>query len=307
MSLGRSALLWISENKKLRRSLPKYKFIRRAVTRFMPGEELSDAIAAAKTLAGESINTIFTHLGENVASEEEAQAVKAHYVAMLKQIAAERIDAVVSLKLTQLGLDLGEDVCFANLRTIVAEADRRKNWVWIDMEQSQYVDRTLAIYRRIRSEFPRVGICLQSYLYRTQKDLEDLLPLKPAIRLVKGAYKEPPTVAFPRKADVDTSYFALTKTMLEHAENGVTIGIGTHDTALISRIQWEAQRLGLPRDRYEFQLLFGIKTEEQKKLAAEGYRIRSLISYGTYWFPWYVRRLAERPANVTFVLKNLIQ
>lgn len=307
MGLARSALLWISENRNLRQSLPEYKFVRRAVTRFMPGEELSDAIRAAQSLSQESINTIFTHLGENVSAEDEARSVAAHYVDMLRQISAVKLDTYVSLKLTQLGLDLNEDLCYENLHTIVAESDRRGNWVWIDMEQSRYVDRTLAIYRRIRSEFQKVGVCLQAYLYRSEKDLQDLLPLAPGIRLVKGAYKEPPTVAFPRKADVDANYFALAKAMLEHASGGCFTAIGTHDTALISRIQWEAQRVGLSRDQYEFQLLYGIKTEEQRRLAAGGYRIRCLISYGSYWFPWYVRRLAERPANVTFVLKHLLR
>ena len=306
MGLARTGLLWISENRKLRQALPKFRFVRRAVTRFMPGEELADAIGAAKKLSSKSINSIFTHLGENVAAEDEARTVADHYVRTLKHIASQKLDACVSLKLTQVGLDLSEDLCFENLRAVVDEAHRHGIWVWVDMEQSQYVDRTLGIYRRIRSEFPRVGVCLQSYLYRTEKDLEDLLPLKPGIRLVKGAYKEPATVAFPRKADVDANYFALAKKMLEQAPQGVFVGIGTHDTALISRIQWEAQRLGVQRDVYEFQLLFGIKTDEQHKLASEGYRVRCLISYGSFWFPWYVRRLAERPANVFFVLKNLI-
>lgn len=305
MGLARSGLLWISENRKLRQALPKYKFVRKAVTRFMPGEELSDAIRAAHLLSKESIGTIFTHLGENVSVEEEAREVAAHYVDALKQLAAQKLDTYVSVKLTQLGLDLGEDLCFENLHRIVTEAHRHGPWVWVDMEQSQYVDRTLGIYRRIRSEFPKVGICLQSYLYRSEKDLEDLLPLGPGIRLVKGAYKEPATVAFPRKADVDSNYFTLAKKMLEYTPRGVFAGIGTHDTALISRIQWEAQRLGLSRDSYEFQLLYGIKAEVQRELASGGYRIRCLISYGAFWFPWYVRRLAERPANVLFVLKNL--
>lgn len=306
MNPARSALLWISENRKLREALPKYKFVRKAVTRFMPGEELSDALKAALDLKRQSIKVIFTRLGENVSDEHEAQAVADHYSDALKEIGRKKLDAYISLKLTQLGLDLDEDVCFNNLRQIVKEAHRLKKWVWIDMEQSQYVDRTLAQYRRIRSKFPKVGLCLQAYLYRTEKDLQDLLPLKPAIRLVKGAYAEPANVAFPKKSDVDANFFGLSRTILEHTPGGTMFGVGTHDPVLISRIQWEARRQGLGRDQYEFQLLYGIKTDEQRWLADDGYRIRCLISYGSYWFPWYVRRLAERPANALFVLKNIL-
>ncbi|HLE33108.1 MAG TPA: proline dehydrogenase family protein [Bacteroidota bacterium] len=306
MSLARNALLWISENRKLRATLPRYKFVRRAVTRFMPGEELSDAVRAAKELQEKTINTIFTRLGENIADREEARAVAGHYSDSLREIKKERLDTYVSVKLTQLGLELSEDVCYENLVQVVEEAERQKNRVWIDMEQSGYVDRTLGIYRRIRSSFSNVGVCLQAYLYRTQKDIEDLLPLKPSIRLVKGAYAEPATVAFPKKADVDANFFSLSKLILEHARKGVLFGIATHDPVLISRLQWEAQRQGLGKDEFEFQLLYGIKTDLQRKLAEEGYRVRSLISYGSFWFPWYVRRLAERPANVLFVAKSIL-
>ena len=306
MSLARNALLWISENRKLRATLPRYKFVRRAVTRFMPGEELSDAVRAAKELREKTINTIFTRLGENIADREEARAVAGHYSDSLREIKKERLDTYVSVKLTQLGLELSEDVCYENLVQVVEEAERQKNRVWIDMEQSGYVDRTLGIYRRIRSSFSNVGVCLQAYLYRTQKDIEDLLPLKPSIRLVKGAYAEPATVAFPKKADVDANFFSLSKLILEHARKGVLFGIATHDPVLISRLQWEAQRQGLGKDEFEFQLLYGIKTDLQRKLAEEGYRVRSLISDGSFWFPWYVRRLAERPANVLFVAKSIL-
>jgi len=306
MNLARSVLLWISENRKLRETLPRYKFIRRAVTRFMPGEEFSDAMSAAQTLQRQSIKAIFTRLGENVADEQEARAVADHYCSSLKEIARSGLDSYVSVKLTQLGLDLSDDVCYENLQRIVKEANRSNNWIWIDMEQSSYVDRTLAIYRRIKSTYPKVGVCLQAYLFRTQKDVEDLLSHKPAIRLVKGAYAEPATIAFPRKADVDANFFSLSKFLLEHVRDGVLYGIATHDSVLISRIQWEAQRQGLGKDQYEFQLLYGIKTDLQKNLAEEGYLIRSLIAYGSFWFPWYVRRLAERPANVLFVAKSML-
>ncbi|MBI4419172.1 MAG: proline dehydrogenase family protein [Ignavibacteriales bacterium] len=305
MGLARSALLWISENRTLREKLPRYRFIRRAVNRFMPGEELDDALAAASALKQDRINTIFTRLGENVLDEHTAREVADHYVDASRKISNLGVDAYLSVKLTQLGLDLGEDLCVGNLERIIQAAEEAKTWVWIDMEQSPYVDRTLRIYRRMRERHKKVGVCLQSYLRRTERDLAELLPLSPGIRLVKGAYKEPPDVAFTRKAEVDANYLTLSKTMLDAAANGVFFGVATHDQSLIDRINEESRRRGLDKSRYELQLLYGIRTDVQRRLAAEGYSVRCLISYGSYWFPWYVRRLAERPANVWFVLKNL--
>ncbi len=308
MGLARNALLWISENRKLRQTLPRYKFIRRAVSRFMPGEELSDAVQAAEKLREKNITTILTRLGENVADEAETREVIDHYLNALPQIQQRQLDAYISIKPTQLGLDLNEDLCFRNLSALVERAATFKNWVWIDMEQSGYVDRTLALYKKIRQQYPNVGVCVQSYLYRTAKDLEELLPLSPAIRLVKGAYMEPANIAYPKKADVDANYFTLAKMLLANVKkNGVTVGIATHDTVLIKKIQDEAAAQGLGKSDYEFQLLYGIQSGEQLRLAGEGYRMRVLISYGSYWFPWYVRRLAERPANVFFVLKNMLR
>ncbi|MCI0698542.1 proline dehydrogenase family protein [candidate division KSB1 bacterium] len=308
MGLARNALLWISENHKLRQTLPRYNFIRRAVSRFMPGEELSDAVQAAENLREKNITAILTRLGENVADDAETREVTDHYLDALPQIQQRRLDSYISIKPTQLGLDLNEDLCFRNLSALVERAAALKNWVWIDMEQSGYVDRTLALYKRIRQQYPNVGVCVQSYLYRTAKDLEALLPLSPAIRLVKGAYMEPANIAYPKKADVDANYFALAKMLLANVKkNGVTVGIATHDTVLIKKIQEEAAAQGLAKSDYEFQLLYGIQSGEQLRLAREGYRMRVLISYGSYWFPWYLRRLAERPANVLFVLKNLLR
>ncbi|MGH7450750.1 MAG: proline dehydrogenase family protein [bacterium] len=308
MGLARNALLWISENRTLRQTLPRYQFIRRAVSRFMPGEELADAMQAAEKSREKNITTILTRLGENVADEAETKEVTDHYLDALPQIQQRRLDAYISIKPTQLGLDLNEDLCLRNLTSLAERAATLKNWIWIDMEQSGYVDRTLALYKKIRRQYPNVGVCVQSYLYRTAKDLEALLPLSPAIRLVKGAYMEPANIAYPKKADVDANYFTLAKTLLANVKkNGVTIGIATHDKVLIKKIQQEAEAQGLAKNDYEFQLLYGIQSEEQLRLAREGYRMRVLISYGSYWFPWYVRRLAERPANVLFVLKNMLR
>lgn len=305
MGLARNGLLWISENRKQRQSLPKYKFIRRAVSRFMPGEQLDDALAAAERLREQSINTVLTLLGENVTGEWEAKQEVEHYVDMLHQINKRGLDTHVSVKLTHLGLDLNEDVCLKNLLGIVSEAKSLNNMVWVDMEQSQYVDRTLDIYKKVRKDHSNVGLCLQSYLYRTEKDLENLLPHLPAIRFVKGAYKEPPSVAFRKKSDVDANFFKLTRTLLGHTRNGAKLVVGTHDMELVRATQGEAERMGLARTDYEFHLLYGIQANEQMRLARDGYSVRVLISYGSFWFPWYVRRLAERPANVWFVVKKM--
>jgi proline dehydrogenase len=305
MGLARNTLLWISENPNLRRALPRYAFIRRAVSRFMPGEELEDALQAAEQLRPKSINAVFTHLGENVTDESEAKKDADDYIDALRQIQRRGLDTHVSVKLTHLGLDLNAKACIDNLVAIVSEAKAVGNMVWIDMEQSVYVDRTLDIYKRVRREYPNVGLCLQAYLYRTEKDLEGLLPYSPAIRFVKGAYKEPHSVAFKKKSDVDSNFFKLTTTLMQYVKAGSKLVVGTHDTKLIQAIQDKAAQIGLSKNEYEFHLLYGIQSNEQSRLAREGYSIRVLISYGSFWFPWYVRRLAERPANVWFVVRKM--
>lgn len=273
----------------------------------MPGEGLEDAMAAAESLKSLSISTVFTHLGENVADAGEAARVTSHYEDSLEKIRTSGLGTHVSVKLTQLGLDLGAEVCLRNLEKIVEKAGECGTIIWIDMEQSPYVDRTIGMYREVRKKHANVGICLQAYLRRTEKDIVDLLGLSPMIRLVKGAYLETPAVVFPKKRDVDENYFTLSTLLLRAIKSrGVSAAIATHDRALIARIRAEALRCGLASDQYEFHLLYGIQREEQKRLAREGMRVRALISYGTYWFPWYVRRLAERPANVLFVLKNIL-
>jgi proline dehydrogenase len=305
MGLARNTLLWISENRKLRKELPRCKFIRRAVSRFMPGEELADALKAAEQLKLQSISTVFTHLGENVADEREARKDAEGYIDALRQIRQRGLDTHVSVKLTHLGLDLNEKACLENLVAIVSEAKSVGNMVWIDMEQSHYVDRTLGIYKKVRKEFPNVGLCLQAYLFRTENDLAGLLPYSPAIRFVKGAYKEPHSVAFKKKSDVDANFFNLTMTLMQHVKTGSKVVVGTHDTKLIRAIQDKAAQIGLSKNEYEFHLLYGIQANEQLRFAREGYSIRVLISYGSFWFPWYVRRLAERPANVCFVMRKM--
>lgn len=301
----RSIFLWASQNRWLRERLPRYRFARKSVARFMPGEEFADALAAAQSLEKQGIHTIFTKLGENIRDEKEAAGVRDHYLGVLGEIARVRLKAEISVKLTQLGLDLSKELCFENLRALIERAG--KDTVWIDMESSPYVEPTLALYRRAREAYPNVGVCLQAYLYRTANDLAALRPLGPAIRLVKGAYQEPASVAFPRKKDVDESFFALSKELLSDPSRqaGVRAAIATHDRQLIHRIGEHALAAGLGKQDFEFQMLFGIQREEQSRLARDGWRSTVLVAYGSFWFPWYMRRLAERPANAWFVLRNM--
>ena len=291
----------------LRERATRYGFVRRAVSPFMPGEAPSDAIGAGLALRDRSIGSVFTYLGENVSDPTEAQVVTEHYLDLLDRVRKSGLGAEVSVKLTQLGLDLSPELCHANLKRIIEHADA-KSVVWIDMEASDYVDATLDLYRRARAAYPNVGVCLQAYLYRTAEDLRSLVPLGAAIRLVKGAYKEPADRAFPRKKDVDENYFALAERLLadEARAAGVRAAMATHDLALIRRIIEHAESRNLGKSSCEFQMLYGIQREAQWQLAREGWKSMVLIAYGSYWFPWYMRRLAERPANVFFVLRNLL-
>jgi len=306
-SMMRAVFLACSQNRWLRERAPRYSFVRRAVSRFMPGETLDDALAAAQKLEHSSMGTLFTLLGENVTEPAEATQVTEHYIGALEQIRNRGLGTELSVKLTQLGLDLGKELCFGNLKRILEEAGET-SVVWIDMEASSYVDVTLEMFRRARQENRKVGICLQAYLRRTEQDLVSLIPLGPALRLVKGAYLEPPDRAFPKKQDVDENYLRLSKRMLspEARAAGLRAAFATHDLRLIRRIidYSTAQEIG--KQSYEFQMLYGVQRGEQHRLAHEGWKSVVLISYGAYWFPWYMRRLAERPANAWFVVRNLL-
>ncbi len=306
MSLMRNALLAASQSVWLREQATRWWFVRRSVSRFMPGEGLSDAMNACRDLERRGLHSVLTELGENVAEARSAEQEAAHYIEVLNRVRALRLPTEVSVKLTHLGLDLGQDLCFANLERII-QAAGSDGVVWVDMEASNYVDATLDLYRRARARYANVGVCVQAYLYRTAKDLDGLLALGANIRLVKGAYKELPEAAIPRKKDVDENYFALAQRLLQTqaARSGMRAAIATHDVPLIHRIQQFAGSIGLQREQVEFQMLYGIQRTAQEQLAREGYRCAVLISYGAYWFPWYMRRLAERPANVWFVVKNV--
>jgi proline dehydrogenase len=306
MSLMRSMLLAASQNQWLRQRAAHYPFIRRTVSRFMPGETLDDALAAAQTLRGKKIGTVFTHLGENIKDGAEAWQVTQHYLEVLERIRERGLQAEISVKLTQLGLDLSPDLCFEHLKAIIERA-QKDSIVWVDMEASNYVDGTLDLYRRALKMHPNVGLCLQAYLHRTKDDLAKLLSLRPSIRLVKGAYNEPPEIAFARKQDVDENYFALGKEMLRAKKENrcMRAAFGTHDVALIRRLSEFASTEGFGKQEFEVQMLYGIKRAEQERLASEGCTSIVLVAYGSYWYPWFVRRLAERPANLWFMVRNV--
>jgi proline dehydrogenase len=300
-------LLAGSTNPWLRDRATKTPFVRRSVSRFMPGEQIDDALRAAEELKPQGITTILTRLGENLTGTAEAEQVTLHYLNVLDRIAAAGLDAQISVKPTQLGLDFDRALCERNLDRLIARAEERRNFVWIDMESSSYVDPTLDLFRRTRANTARVGIALQAYLYRTEKDVESLVRLGAAIRIVKGAYLEPPEVAFPRKADVDANYYKLCTRLLspDARKPGALLHIATHDIALADRLSAYIAQQHVPASVYEFAMLYGIQRGQQLRLAGQGRRLRVLISYGEYWFPWYMRRLAERPANVWFVVRTM--
>jgi proline dehydrogenase len=304
VSVLRNVLLAASESRWLRERAVKFPFVRRAVSRFMPGETFEDALAASRALG---VGTVLTRLGENLRNAAEAADVARHYREVLDRVRQEGSDVEISVKLTQLGLDFSREECERHLHALASHARELGNWVWVDMESTAYTEVTLDVFRRMRAAFPNTGLCVQSYLYRTAADVETLIALGAGIRVVKGAYKEPPDKAFPKKEDVDENFYRLAERLLspEAREKGVRAIFGTHDPVLIRRIEALGRSLGLAPGEIEFQMLYGIGRSEQLRIAAAGYRFRVLISYGEAWFAWYMRRLAERPANVLFVLKSL--
>ena len=274
----------------------------------MPGERLEDAIEVAMVEQRAGVGTIFTRLGENLTRVEDADDVTRHYLEVIDRVADAGLHTQISVKPTQLGLDFDAERCFANLQRLVDRADERDNFVWLDMERSRYVDPTLNLFRRTRARTARIGVALQACLRRTSADLESLLPLAPAIRLVKGAYLEPPSAAFPKKADVDASFVRLACRFLGESASrpGMLLHIATHDRFLIDAVSGFTERHHVPESAYEFAMLYGIQRPMQQRLARARRRLRVLVSYGEDWYPWYMRRLAERPANVWFVLKNIV-
>ena len=272
----------------------------------MPGEEMEAALKAAAEFKAQGIGSLLTRLGENVKNLAEAAEVVEHYEAVFAKAAAAALSAEVSVKPTQLGLDIDPAAAYSNLERLARAAEKSNSFLWIDMEGSAYTEPTLDLYRRLRADHPRTGIALQAYLHRTVDDVVKLMPLDPAIRLVKGAYAEPGTIAFAAKRDVDANYLALCSLMLPQVKQGkLRLVLATHDVELIARISRFAYALGLERPQLEVAMLYGIRTDQQLRLAKEGYVVKDLISYGDSWYAWYIRRLAERPANVLFVARQL--
>jgi len=303
----RRLFLWAARNPWLKSRLPRFRFMKRAVRRFMPGETLASALDAAAPLEAAGIGTMYTRLGENLTSLAEADEVADHYIEVFDSIAARGYRGEVSVKPTQLGLDHDEDRTLAHLTRLAQKAADIGSYLWIDMEGSPYVEPTIRLYERLRAVQPRTGICLQAYLKRTPGDIERLRPLDPAIRLVKGAYDEPDAIAYRDKRQVDASYLSLAVDFLKTGRGKpVRLGLGSHDVALIEQIAEQVAAAGVPRDGFEVEMLYGIRSREQYRLTKAGYRVQTLIAYGDAWYPWYMRRLAERPANVAFAIRSLL-
>jgi proline dehydrogenase len=306
MSMARNVLLRMSKSPWLADRVMRRRFAMRAVKKFMPGEELADALDAAAALAPLGLGALLTKLGENLTAESDAVEVRDHYLEVFDQVKARKLIAHVSVKPTQLGLDFSQAHCADHLEMLAQKAESTGTYLWLDMEDSSYVDRTLELYRGLRANHAKVGVAMQAYLRRTPDDLLQLLSHRPTVRLVKGAYAEPPHVAFPAKRDVDLAYYDLAVELLNAASKGQALPIfGTHDKLLLDRLIGKAATLGLANGGYEIHMLYGIRMAEQKTLAAKGRAVKTLISYGSSWFPWYMRRLAERPANVWFVAKSM--
>ena len=304
----RRLLLWMARNRWLREHLPRLWFAKRAVRRFMPGEEPEAALDAAVRFKAEGIASEFTRLGENITEVAEGDATVEHYLWLMSEIEARGIDGEVSVKLTQLGYDLDVERTLEHVRRLAAKAAEGGRTFWIDMEGSAYAEGTIAFYERVKATHPNTGLCLQSYLRRTAADVQRLLPLDPRIRMVKGAYAEPESIAYHSRHDVDANFVALCVALLEGRRQGrdVRLGLGTHDVRIIEQVAEHAEAMGLPRTSFEVQMLYGIRMDQQRRLVREGYAVRQLTSYGHAWYPWYMRRLAERPANVIFALRQMI-
>ncbi len=322
----RRLLLWMAGNRWLRRYLPRLWFARRAVRRFMPGESMDDALVAAERFGQRRINVLFTYLGENLTDLGDADRTAEHYLALLDEVERRGIHGEPSVKLTQLGFDLDPERAYEHVARLAARAaaidigerpaaeqESLIEWsegltVWIDMEGSAYTHGTIELYERLKARQPNVGVCLQAYLMRTYTDIQRLLPIHPRIRLVKGAYAESPDICFQRRREVDANYLALAISMLDVLKAGrpLFLGLGTHDVELIEQLGTYAESIGLPRTTFDVEMLYGIRTDQQRRLQADGYSVRLLIAYGEAWYPWYMRRLAERPQNVVFALRQLL-
>lgn len=304
--LTRNVLIYLSRQEGLKEFAAKFGLFQRLTTRFIAGENSDQAVAAIRELNSRGCTASFDHLNESVGAIAEAEAEVREYLDVLKRIDETRIDSNVSIKLTQFGLEIDPELAYQNARRVVAAAAGHGNFVRVDMEGSKVTQATIDVFKRLRAEFGLndVGIVVQSYLYRTMDDVRDLLKIPARIRLCKGAYNEPPDVAYPDKRAVDDNYVRVMQVLLS---SGVYHGIATHDPKMIAATIDFAQREGIGKEAFEFQMLYGIRRDLQEQLARDGYRMRVYVPYGKHWYPYFMRRLAERPANIWFVLKNLFK
>jgi len=302
--ITRNALIWLSRQEGLKDLATRIGYFKRLTTRFVAGDDIDETISYIRQINAENCTASFDHLNEAVGSAGEAEQEVAEYLNILAKIDEQRVRSNVSIKLTQFGLGLDPELAYQNARRVVEEAHRRGNFVRVDMEDSAVTQVTIDIFKRLRSEFDlnTVGIVLQSYLYRTLEDAQELLKLPARIRICKGAYNEPPEVAFPAKKDVDANYVKVMQLLLG---SGIYHGIATHDPKMVDATINFATREGIGKEKFEFQMLYGIRRDLQRQLARDGFNVRIYVPYGKHWYPYFMRRLAERPANIWFVLKNL--
>lgn len=305
VSLMRKTLLYLSEQKNAGKLIMGMPPTRNMALRFVAGETLKQAVEGVRELNRKGATASIDHLGENVNTVEEARKAATDYVDALDAIQQAGVNCNVSLKLTQMGLDLGEDVCMENMRLILDRAKQYDTFARIDMEGSSYTQKTLDFHRKLwDADYHNVGVVLQSYLYRTEDDVRAANQMGVRVRLCKGAYMEPPSVAFPRKADVDENYLKCARLLLTE---GNYPGLATHDEAIIESILTFVKENNIDRSKFEFQMLYGIRTHLQEKLLSQGYNLRVYVPYGNQWYPYFMRRLAERPANLMFFLSSLVK
>jgi len=302
--ITRSALIWLSRQEGLKDFATGFKLFKKLTTRFVAGDTVDDVIPIIREINRENGTASFDHLNESVESATEAEREVTEYLNILAKIDEHKVRSNVSIKLTQFGLGLDPELAYRNARRVVEEAHQRGNFVRVDMEDSSVTQTTIDIFKRLRAEFGLndVGIVLQSYLYRTFADAQELIKLPARIRICKGAYFEPPEVAYSDKKDVDANYVKVMQLLLS---SGIYHGIATHDPKMIDATIDFAQREGIGKEKYEFQMLFGVRRDLQHQLARDGFNMRVYVPYGKHWYPYFMRRLAERPANIWFVLKNL--
>jgi proline dehydrogenase len=306
MQLLRSALLWASRNARMESIVRSSRAMRPLVSRFMPGETIDEAMRAVRALHAEGTPAIVTYLGENVSSDASADQTVAEYDRLFSALRATGADAHVSIKLTQFGWDVDRTRALQRVRRLARAAAENRTILALDMEGSPYAESTVEAYAQLAREFNNVALCLQAYLHRTPADVKWLLAMRPYIRLVKGAYREPGDVALQTRAEIDERYRALARDLLAAVPKGARPVFGTHDLALVSQIRAAARDLGVKESAFEVQMLYGIQDAGRRQLAADGIKTRVLISYGRAWYPWFMRRLAEKPSNILLVGRNII-